>query len=256
MEILITNDDGWGSKGILTLVEAMQELGHVTVVAPMGARSGQSSAITVRQPMWLHQVSETPESTVYTCSGTPADCVKMAINIVYKGQLPDLVVSGINHGDNGTINVVYSGTMGATFVGCEQGIPSIGFSLCDHDPNTDFSYMRPYLTELVRTLMPMTKPYQRICWNVNAPVGPIKGWRYGRQTNGYWTKEMAAYTDPTGQPFYMLQGEFVDVEPKSWAQQLEEDEFPTDHALNSAGYISVCPTTIDMTAYEILRQVR
>lgn len=252
MEILITNDDGWGAKGILTLVAEMKKLGHVTVVAPDGPRSGQSSAITVKQMIRLRKVQEDDSSTIYTCSGTPADCVKIAINVVYHGQLPDLVVSGINHGDNGTVNVLYSGTMGAVFVGCEQGIPSIGFSLCDHDPNADFSHFATYIPELTTELMAKCRDKERLCWNINAPVGEIKGWRYGRQCKGYWTKEMAEYRDPNGEKFYILQGEYVDTEDKTFEEQLATDKMPTDHALNSAGYISVCPTNIDMTDYELM----
>ena len=127
MEILITNDDGWGAKGILTIVRIMSELGHVTVVAPNGARSGMSNAITVTQPIYLHKLNDPnwgveewqKKVTVYTTNGTPSDCVKLAIDVVYEGNINeiDLLVSGINHGSNAGINVIYSGTMGACFVG-------------------------------------------------------------------------------------------------------------------------------------------
>ena len=147
MEIFITNDDGWGAKGILTIVRIMSELGHVTVVAPDGARSGMSNAITVTQPIYLRPLNDpnwgTEEwqknVTVYTTNGTPSDCVKLAIDVVCEGDSSkiDLLVSGINHGSNAGINVIYSGTMGACFVGAEHGIPSIGFSIDDHSPEAD-----------------------------------------------------------------------------------------------------------------------
>ena len=142
MEIFITNDDGWGAKGILTIVRIMSKLGHVTVVAPDGARSGMSNAITVAQPIYLRQLNDPSwgaeewqkNVTVYTTNGTPSDCVKLAIDVVCEGDSSkvDLLVSGINHGSNAGINVIYSGTMGACFVGAEHGIPSIGFSIDDH----------------------------------------------------------------------------------------------------------------------------
>ena len=128
MRILITNDDGWGTKGIWALVEEMRKLGDVTVVAPDGPRSGQSSAITVLQPLRLKQIIGEEGFEVYLSNGTPTDCIKLGIHELLGGAQPDLVVSGINHGDNGMVNVIYSGTMGAVFEGCARGIPSIGFS--------------------------------------------------------------------------------------------------------------------------------
>ena len=155
MEILITNDDGWGAKGILTLVRILTQLGHVTVVAPDGPRSGMSNAITVTSPIYLHPL-DNPEwgteewqknATVYTTNGTPSDCVKLAIDVVFGGDSTkiDMLASGINHGSNAGINVIYSGTMGACFVGAEHGIPSMGFSIDDHHPDADFSHMERYL---------------------------------------------------------------------------------------------------------------
>jgi len=244
MNILISNDDGWGAKGILTLVKIMRTFGNVTVVAPDGPRSGQSSAITVGQPIRVKKIIEEPGLTVYTCTGTPADCIKMGLHELCPVQ-PDLVCSGINHGDNGTVNVLYSGTMGAVFVGCEHGIRSIGWSICDHDPDVDFSIFEPWIKTLTEKILalPMT---DCLCWNINAPVGPIKGYRLTRQERGYWTKEWQAFTDPAGQKFWMLTGQFVSLEP---------DAHDTDHAAHREGYISVTPTTIDMTDYSTLQSL-
>ena len=250
MEILITNDDGWGAKGILTLVRILTQLGHVTVVAPDGPRSGMSNAITVGQPIYLRQIEDTSwgteewhkNATVYTTNGTPSDCVKLAIDVICSGDSTkiDLLASGINHGSNAGINVIYSGTMGACFVGAEHGIPSIGYSIDDHSPDADFSHMERYILELTRHLIEQKMPYG-VCYNINAPVGALEGVRWTRQCRGYWTKEMIESTDEQGKPCYRLGGEFVNIEP---------DAVETDHWAMNNHYLSVHPCTIDQTAYE------
>ncbi len=242
MEILITNDDGIDSKGLRVLTHLMQSLGHVTVVAPDGARSGQSGAISVMKPMRLKKITspDNGNSDIYVSNGTPADCIKLALNIIYQGKNPDLVVSGINHGSNASVNVVYSGTMGAVFVAAEHSIPAIGFSLCDHDADADFSEFEQYIVPLTEKLLSQSFPYG-FCYNINAPKGKIIGTRITRQCRGYWEKEMKEYTDPAGQPFYWLVGNFVNCEPDNE----ETDEWALSH-----GYIAVTPTTIDMTAKE------
>lgn len=240
MRILITNDDGWGAKGILTLVRIMRQLGEVTVVAPDGPRSGQSNAITVLQPLRFKKIQEEPGLTVYTCNGTPTDCVKLAIHQIFEGQNPDLVCSGINHGDNGMVNVIYSGTMGAVFEGCARGITSIGFSICNHNPDADFSYFEPHVLELTKRILALPKKVCQ-CWNINCPIGPVKGVKLTRHCHGYWDKEYQEYTDPTGGKFYILTGQFINTEPEAT---------DTDQYANRQGYISVSPTTIDMTDKE------
>ncbi|MCM1034900.1 MAG: 5'/3'-nucleotidase SurE [Paludibacter sp.] len=240
MEILITNDDGWQAKGIQTLARLMQTIGHVTVVAPDGARSGQSNAITIQQPIRLRKVLENANITAYTTNGTPSDCVKLALNVIYKGGKPDLVVSGINHGSNAAINVIYSGTMGAAFVAAEHGIPAIGFSLCDHHPDADFSAFEPYIIKLTRQIISASLPYGT-CININAPVGEIQGVRLTRQCIGHWEKELKEYTDPHGEPFYMLVGEFINHEPEAE----DTDEWALKH-----GYIALTPNSIDLTDYK------
>ena len=250
MEILITNDDGWGAKGILTLVRILTQLGHVTVVAPDGPRSGMSNAITVGQPIYLRQIEDTSwgteewhkNTTVYTTNGTPSDCVKLAIDVVFNGDSTkiDLLASGINHGSNAGINVIYSGTMGACFVGAEHGIPSIGYSIDDHSADADFSHMERYILELTRHLIDQKMPYG-VCYNINAPVGALEGVKWTRQCRGYWTKEMLESTDEQGQKCYKLGGEFINIEP---------DAEDTDHWAMNNHYLSVHPCTIDQTAYE------
>ncbi|MBQ9340346.1 MAG: 5'/3'-nucleotidase SurE [Paludibacteraceae bacterium] len=237
MKILISNDDGWGARGLDVLISAMRQMGEVLVVAPESGRSGQSSAITVQTPIRLRQVVDEPGLQVYTCSGTPADCAKIGMQVIMNGAKPDLVCSGINHGDNSTVNARYSGTMGVVFVGAEHGVPSIGWSLCDHSADADFSFLEAYIVGLTKRILAL--PYtDRLCWNINAPVGQLKGVKLTRQCRGYWDKEFMPYNDPNGTPFYMLTGQFINTEPEA------ED---TDQYVLNNGYVSVCPTTIDLT---------
>lgn len=245
MDILITNDDGWGAKGIVTLVKEMVVLGNVTVIAPESARSGQSNAITVNMPIRMHRLPEDsrfPEAAIYTCTGTPSDCIKLALNTVFRERKPDLVVSGINHGSNAAINVIYSGTMGACFVAAENGIPAIGFSLCDHNPDADFSFLKPYILPLTRQLLQQKAPYG-VCYNINAPIGPLQGTRFTRQCRGNWVREMREYTDPNGGTFYLLTGEFSNHEPMAQ----DTDEWALGH-----GYVSITPDSIDMTVHSMV----
>ena len=248
MEILITNDDGWGSRGIRTLVRIMTQFGHVTVVAPDGPRSAQSSAITVGGPMTLRRLADDPQASrdvdIYLTNGTPADCVKLALNVLYKGdkQRVDFLVSGINHGSNASVNLIYSGTMGACFTAAEHGIPAIGFSINTHESDADFSFMEPYVAELTRHILDDYIPYG-VCYNINAPVEPIRGIRWTRQCKGHWEREIEQRTDVAGNTAYWLVGEFVNHEPDAD----DTDQWAIDNA-----YISVQPCTIDMTAYKQL----
>lgn len=249
MEILVTNDDGWGSKGIMTLVRQMATLGHVTVVAPDSPQSGMSNAISVQKPMYLrhwenpHWGEEEWQKRVdvYTTNGTPSDCVKLAMNLLFDGgeKRIDLVASGINHGPNSTINVIYSGTMGACFVAAEHGIPAIGYSLCDHSQDADFQHFEPYIAELTKHLLEEEIPYG-VCYNINAPKGPIEGIRWTRQCMGHWEKEMEEHVDENGEKYYMLIGEYINHEPDAE----DTDEWALQH-----GYVSIQPCTIDRTAY-------
>jgi 5'-nucleotidase len=209
-----------------------------------------SNAITVNQPIYLRRLEDAnwgtedwhKNATIYTTNGTPSDCVKLAIDVVFEGDSTkiDLLASGINHGSNAGINVIYSGTMGACFVGAEHGIPSIGYSIDDHSADADFSHMERYILELTRHLIEQKMPYG-VCYNINAPVGALEGVKWTRQCRGYWTKEMIESTDEQGNKCYRLGGEFVNIEP-------EADD--TDHWAMNNHYLSVHPCTIDQTAYE------
>lgn len=243
--ILITNDDGDTAKGIRVLTELMLPFGDVIVMAPDGPRSAQSNALTVAHPIRFKLLEEKPGLTRYSCSGTPTDCVKLALNEVVPRQ-PDLLVSGINHGSNAAINVIYSGTMGAVLEGCENMIPSIGFSISNYAPDADFSYFEPRIVKIVKDVLEHGLPHG-VCLNVNAPQGDIKGLRVARQCDGRWTREYAKRLDPFGRTYFWLTGEFENHEPES-------DE--TDEWALAQGWVSVVPTKIDLTAHDFLGALR
>jgi 5'-nucleotidase len=254
MEILLTNDDGWGAQGIVLLAKLMTQLGHVTVVAPDGPRSSYSNCISMGKPMTMDRIDLSDDSRfsiaekrqidVYVTNGTPSDCVKLALNVLFNDQPEriDLLVSGINHGSNASINVVYSGTMGACFTGCEHNIKGIGFSIYDNYQPTDLSYFEPYIVELCRHLLDC--PWRRgLAYNVNAPKGPLKGIKWTRQCAGHWEKEIRTVINDQGEKEYWITGEFVNEEPNA------ED---TDEWAVANGYISVQPCNVDMTDYASL----
>ena len=243
--ILITNDDGHDAPGIEILTRLMLQLGDVVVVAPDGARSAQSNALTVTHPIRFKKIEEVEGLIRYSCTGTPTDCVKLALNEIVVRR-PDLVVAGINHGSNSAINVIYSGTMGAVLEGCENGILSIGFSICDHSLEADFSQFEPFILKVTREALLNGLPHAT-CLNVNAPVGEIAGVRVARQCDGRWTKEYAKRTDPRGGSYFWLTGNFENHEPDSE----DTDEWALDH-----GFISVVPTKIDLTAYDAMEKIR
>jgi len=243
--ILITNDDGDFSKGIDVLTRLMLPLGDVIVMAPDGPRSAQSNALTVTHPIRFKLLEEKPGLKRYSCTGTPTDCVKLALNAVVERR-PDLLVSGINHGSNAAINVIYSGTMGAVLEGCENLIPSIGFSISDYDPNADFSIFEQYITEIANNVLQNGLPHN-VCLNVNAPKGAINGMQVVRQCDGRWTREFEKRVDPHGRAYYWLTGSFENHEPEA------ED---TDEWVLAHGYISIVPTKIDMTAHEQLAAMK
>jgi len=243
--ILITNDDGHDANGIEVLTRLMTQIGDVVVVAPDGARSAQSNAVTVTHPIRFKKTEEKEGLIRYVCTGTPTDCVKLALNEIVDRR-PDLVVAGINHGSNSAINVIYSGTMGAVLEGCENGILSIGFSITNHSLNADFSIFEKYVLQITREALKNGLPHGT-CLNVNAPVGEIAGIRVARQCDGKWVKEYAKRIDPRGGSYFWLTGNFENHETEAE----DTDEWALDH-----GYISIVPTRIDMTAYDVLDKIR
>lgn len=258
MNIVITNDDGWKAPGMRVMVKAMRALAEsmkpqarIIVLAPDGARSGMSNAVTATCPITLHQLTQEELRAdgaegleVYTTSGTPSDCVKLAINVLFDGddRKIDLLMSGVNHGSNAGINLIYSGTIGACLVAAEHSIPAIGFSIYDMSPNPEFKYMAPYVEELTRHLLD-TGMRPGTCYNINAPVGPIKGIKWTRQCKTHWVKEMKPSINAEGETVYSLSGYMVNDEPEA----TDTDEYALTH-----GFISVQPCHVDMTDYAAL----
>jgi 5'-nucleotidase len=242
--ILVTNDDGITSKGIRVLIEEVSKIGEVFVLAPDSPNSGMGHAITVDQTI---HIKKSPifdkEIASYECSGTPADCVKLAKHELLKGRNIDLVVSGINHGSNLSISILYSGTMSAAMEAAIEGIPAIGFSLNDFGYDADFEHTRPYIFDICTKALEKGIP-KSIALNVNFPKNSeegIKGIKVTRQANGYWHEAFDARKDPYGRPYFWMGGEFINR---------EKTDTEHDVAKVEAGYISIVPCKFDMTDYE------
>ena len=240
--IFVTNDDGFAAKGFAAAIEVAREFGQVVAVAPAAPQSGRSQAITMYDPIFLELRHAEEGVEIYSFSGTPVDCVKFAFDHLLKDRRVDLVISGINHGSNSAINVLYSGTMGAAMEGSFYGSPSVGLSLLDHDDNPDFSAAEEYGTRIIESVLKGDFPIP-LCLNVNIPVAPIehiKGIRVCRQNKGYWKEEFFCRQDPRGKDYYWLTGDFCNAEPEA----TDTDEWALKH-----GYISIVPVQVDMTDY-------
>lgn len=240
--ILVVNDDGIDAPGIKVLMDAMKGLGDVVVVAPDGPQSGTGHAITIAKPLRLDKVHIYPGVEMYKCSGTPVDCVKLAVNKIFKGKKPDLCVSGINHGLNHSINVLYSGTMSAAMEGAIESIPSVGFSYDDFSYDADFSVCVPYITTIAQQILQRGLP-QATLLNVNFPkVDQLKGIKICRQANAKYAEEFDERLDPHKRNYYWLTGVF----------QSEDKGEDTDvWALNN-NYVSVVPVQFDLTAHHAI----
>ncbi len=238
--IFLTNDDGYAAKGLARLTEVLREFGHIVVVAPETAQSGMSHAITMSSPLFLRKVREESGLEVYACSGTPVDCVKMGLDHLFADRPIDLVCSGINHGSNAAINVLYSGTMGAAIEGGFYNVPSIGFSLTDHSLDADFEAAGNIAREIVAGILD-ARPATPLCLNVNVPVGrpeEIKGIKVCRQCRGHWREEFFCRQNPWGRDYFWLTGDFKNAEPAA----TDTDEWALAH-----GYASVVPIQVDLT---------
>ncbi len=238
--IFLTNDDGVGARGLARLIEVLREFGHIVVVAPESAQSGMAHAITMNNPLYLRKVREEEGLEVYACSGTPVDCVKMALDHLLVDRRLDLVCSGINHGSNAAINVLYSGTMGAAIEGGFYEVPSIGFSLDDHSLEADFEAAGRVAAEIVAGILE-SKPPVPLCLNVNVPVArpeDIKGIKVCRQCRGHWREEFFCRKNPLGRDYFWLTGAFKNAEPDA----TDTDEWALAH-----GYVSVVPIQVDLT---------
>ena len=244
--ILLSNDDGVEAKGLNELIRGLRGMGEIIVMAPDGPRSGASGAITSEHPVKYYKVREEEDLTVYKCTGTPVDCVKLALHTVVPRR-PDVVIGGINHGDNSSVNVHYSGTMGVVIEGCLKGISSIGYSLCNHFADADFSSSLPYIRRITEQVLEHGLPLG-ICLNVNFPdTASLKGVRICRQTNGAWINEWKRSLHPRGGEYFWLTGEFDNYEPEA------ED---SDHWALGHGYVAVTPTQIDVTAYGMMNELK
>ncbi len=245
--ILITNDDGITAPGIRALVNAMKALGDVVVVAPDKPQSGMGHAITINSTLRLHEVKQ-DGLTEYACSGTPVDCVKIAIDKIIVDRKPDLLVSGINHGANSSINVIYSGTMSAAVEGAIEGIPSIGFSLCNYSIEADFTAAAHFAGIIAKNVLDHGLP-DGVCLNVNIPDVPldiIKGVRVCRQAKALWQEEFDERKDPYGRKYYWLTGKFVDLDGGE-----DTDVFALEN-----NYVSVVPTQFDLTAHNAISEMK
>ncbi len=238
--ILITNDDGVTAPGILNLVEAVKDLGKIVVVAPDKPQSGMGHAITIGQPLRLHKIHAIDNIETWSCTGTPVDCVKLAVDKVLHRK-PDLCLSGINHGANHSINVIYSGTMSAAVEAAIESIPSVGFSLLDYSIDADFSGARKYARIIVEKML-QGKLDKHFVLNVNIPSVPVellKGMRICKQAYAKYVEDFIERQDPNGRHYYWLTGEFVNFDKGK-----DTDVWALDN-----NYVSIVPVQFDMTNY-------
>ncbi|MBQ6072777.1 MAG: 5'/3'-nucleotidase SurE [Bacteroidales bacterium] len=249
-EILVTNDDGYSALGIRVLAEMLRDYGNVTVVAPREPQSGKSVSLTLDKPLMIELLGEHAAEggkgslRAYSLTGTPADCAKLGINMyIHEGRLPDLLVSGINHGSNASAASIYSGTLGAAEEGTLYGVPSVGLSVNTHDPNADFDGSLFYGRKVVeRVLAEGLRP--GIYLNVNVPAIPrddIRGIRFGRQGLGRWIKEFDHRITLRGKHYFWMVGEFEDLDDPGAPD--------ADHHIVDGGYVSIVPHRVDTTDY-------
>ena len=245
--ILVTNDDSIVAPGIRALIEVMKELGDVVVVAPDSPQSAMGHAITINNTLKLEKIHLDKDlEQEYSCSGTPVDCVKIAVNEILKRK-PDLCVSGINHGSNSSINVIYSGTMSAAVEAGIEGIPAIGFSLLDYSWDADFEQIKAHVKQISSEVLKNGLP-EGVILNVNFPKlskEEIKGTKICRQAKAMWQEEFDKRTNPQGKEYYWLTGKFVNLDKGT-----DTDEWALEN-----GYISIVPVQFDLTAHHAIQQL-
>lgn len=245
--ILISNDDGVHAKGLNILIEIMRPYGNLLVVAPDKGNSGKGHAVSLDKPIFVNKVSENQGLTVYSCSGTPTDCVKIALHELLTVK-PDLIVSGINHGSNTSVSVIYSGTMAVAIEGTLNGIPSVGFSLATYDSDADFTVVEENIHPIIKEVLSNGLP-EGVCLNVNYPdISPqkAKGIKVCRQTRGSWVEKFQKNQTPHGKDYYWLTGKFINFEP----QATDTDEWALQNL-----YVAVVPIKIDLTSHETLNKL-
>ena len=246
--ILVTNDDGISAPGIRTLISIMNKIGEVVVVAPDSPQSAMGHAITINSTLECSEVKfDKGPQKEYSCSGTPADCVKLGINELLERK-PDICVSGINHGSNSSINVIYSGTMSAAIEASIEGIPAIGFSLLDYRWGADFEPLKKYVEIITKTALKNGIPSGNAL-NVNFPKvesDKIKGIKICRQAKAFWIEKFDKRTNPQGKEYYWLTGEFID----------EDKNIDTDEWALKNKYISVVPVKFDLTDHKNINKLK
>ena len=245
--ILVSNDDGITSKGIRVLVSVMKKLGEVVVVAPDSPQSGMGHAITIGETLRLYEEEIFEGVKAYSASGTPADCVKLAKHYVLKDRTPDLVVSGINHGSNTSISVLYSGTMSAAIEGALEGYPSIGFSLCDYSSKADFSHVEAWVEKIASQVLERGLS-KGVALNVNFPPKQneeIKGIKLCRQADAKWQEEFSERFDPNGRKYFWMAGNFVNFDKGE-----DNDEWAIAN-----NYVSIVPCQYDLTAHHAISRM-
>ena len=245
--ILITNDDGVEAPGLRKLISIARKLGDVAVVAPDKPQSGMSHAITMSHPLRLKKIAEEEGYQEYSCNGTPVDSIKLGEQIVL-GRYPDLVLSGINHGSNASVNVIYSGTMAAVIEATIDGIPAIGFSLLDYSHQADFSHVDDHITQIIKNVLQKKLP-KGVCLNVNIPVASehkIKGVKICRQAKGRWAEKFDIRTDPYKKDYYWLTGVFEDGDTSP----------DTDSWALANNYVTVVPVHFDLTAHKAIEELK
>lgn len=246
--ILISNDDGYQAKGVNSLIEMVRSYGDVLVCAPDGPRSGQACAFSATVPLTLTLQHKEDGVEVWSCNGTPVDCVKMALANLCPRK-PDMVIGGINHGDNASVNTHYSGTMGVTLEGCMKYIPSVAFSLCDYRADADFSPLEPYIRRITQQVVNGGLP-EGVCLNVNFPLveeGDYRGVRICRMSRGTWKNETTRCHHPRGYDYWWMVGHYQNDEPEA----TDTDRWALDN-----GFVAITPTRIDVTAYEAMEQLK
>ena len=247
--ILISNDDGYQAKGINCLIDMLRDMADILVCAPDSARSGYACAFSATVPLTLHRQRKEEGVEVWSSNGTPVDCVKLALSQLLGDRRPDLIVGGINHGDNASVNTHYSGTMGVTLEGCMKYIPSVAFSLCDHEEDADFSPLRPYIRDITARVLREDLP-KGVCLNVNFPLlgglQDYKGVKVCRMSPGSWLQEIETCHHPRGYDYYWMVGHYYNDAPDA----IDTDRWALDH-----GYVAITPTRIDVTAYEQMKEI-
>lgn len=247
--ILITNDDGFEARGLEALVKAAKDFGEVVVITPNESRSGMGHAITMHLPLRVQLYKTENGINYYRTNGTSVDCVKLGQCVVLRNRKIDLLLSGINHGSNSSVSIIYSGTMAATIEASFAATPAIGFSLLDYSQKADFAASVVYARKIIKKVLQNGLP-KFVCLNVNIPKLPlaeIKGMKITRQTLGYWNEDLEEHVDPFGEKYYWLSGHL---------ENLEKEATDTCEWALQNGYVSVMPVHFDMTSHKTIEKLK